>query len=358
MGNAQGVPVQQQDRLPYQGGRPQLDTITPRQADPSAAAMHGYEPQTAADLEERPVYEWVLRRAAQVTRGVARVDLVRPRLPALSEDGALWRAGDGDGRVGYPSVRGGGAYSRMRRQDFGGGGGFAQPEHGRLRFGAARGARIKLMRCIDFGGQQTQRPVQPSTGAKPITAPFGDGGLSDGLASPGVLGKVAGAFEPEPAWKRGSILPPVGTRQPLMSLGIGGSFEMDTLRLEPALRFRFQDWLTIKLMPAPVLKLQKSLRLPNSPLSLRLRYEVPLNTIEDSGLLRPPARLLIRLDNSVGSGIHLSPSGIDFDQRVLRLGSAQIRAKGSARFPRQLPVPEGKPLLDWEVDRLGLKTSW
>ena len=45
-------------------------------------------------------------------------------------------------------------------------------------------------------------------------------------------------------------------------------------------------------LPAPVLKLQKSFRLPNSPLSLRLRYEVPLEAIED--FMRPPARLLVR----------------------------------------------------------------
>ena len=41
-----------------------------------------------------------------------------------------------------------------------------------------------------------------------------------------------------------------------------------------------------------MLKLQKSFRLPNSPLSLRLRYEVPLKAIED--FYRPPARLLVR----------------------------------------------------------------
>jgi predicted ATPase len=30
--------------------------------------------------ESRPVYEWMIRRMAQRTRGIARVDLVRPRL--------------------------------------------------------------------------------------------------------------------------------------------------------------------------------------------------------------------------------------------------------------------------------------
>lgn len=48
----------------------------------------------------------------------------------------------------------------------------------------------------------------------------------------------------------------------------------------------------LQFLPAPVLKLQKSFRLPRSPLSLRLRYEVPLEAIED--FYRPPARLLVR----------------------------------------------------------------
>lgn len=48
----------------------------------------------------------------------------------------------------------------------------------------------------------------------------------------------------------------------------------------------------MQFMPQPVLKLQKSLRLPNSPLSLRLRYECPLEALDDP--MRPPARFLVR----------------------------------------------------------------
>ncbi len=49
---------------------------------------------------------------------------------------------------------------------------------------------------------------------------------------------------------------------------------------------------TPQFLPEPVLKLQKSLRLPNSALSLRLRYEAPLEALDDP--FRPPARLLVR----------------------------------------------------------------
>jgi hypothetical protein len=363
MGNVQpGSGSRDQDRrLPYQSRPGELDTIARQQAERSAAELYAYAPPPALsqDLEQRPVYEWVLRRAAQTTRGIARVDLVRPRLPLLSEDGRLWRAGADEGRVGYPSIRGGrDAYSRMQRTDFGsvgGGGGFAGSETSRLGFGPARGARIKLMRCIDIGarGIDEGKRQQPG-GDKPLSQPFGDGALSDGLASPGILGKVAGALQAQPAYRTWGALP---RKDPWLSLGIGGSFELDSVSMIPAMRVRVQDWLTLKILPQPVLKLQKSLRLPNSALSLRLRYEVPLEAIEDP--LRPPARLLVRLDNHVGSGVHLSPSGIDFDQRIVTLGQGtSVRFAGHAAFPRQLPVPEGKQLLNWDVDRLGLKTSW
>lgn len=48
----------------------------------------------------------------------------------------------------------------------------------------------------------------------------------------------------------------------------------------------------VQFLPQPVLKLQKSLRLPNSPLSLRMRYECPLEALDDP--FRPPARFMFR----------------------------------------------------------------
>ena len=53
----------------------------------------------------------------------------------------------------------------------------------------AAGARIKLTRCIELGGGE----VDSSKLQAP--ASVGEGQLSDGLASPGILGKV-----PMPGW--------------------------------------------------------------------------------------------------------------------------------------------------------------
>ena len=66
-----------------------------------------------------------------------------------------------------------------------------------------------------------------------------------------------------------------------------------------------------------------------------------------------------RLDNQAGSGIHVGPSGVEFDERVLALGAnAEARFGASVGFPRQLPVVEGQQLFSWNIHRLGLKTRW
>jgi hypothetical protein len=349
MGNLQSGP-EDTKRLPYQS-RPETDALARRAQERAAAELYAYQQQApvqAADLEQRPVYEWVLRRAAKTTRGIARIDLVRPRIPELSSDGPIWRAGAGDGRVGYPSVRGGrDAYSRMHRTDFGGSAVGAYDDDSRWG-GLARGARIKLTRCIELGGGEVD------SSKLQMPASVGEGQLSDGLASPGILGKVASSFKPQPAYRTWGAVP---RKAPLVSLGLGGALELDRGGLTPAMRIRFQDWLTVKFLPQPVLKLQKSLRLPNSPLSLRMRYECPLEALDDP--FRPPARFMFRLDNMTGTGVHLNLQGVNFDQRVISLGKdTSVRFAGHANFPRQLPAPEGKPLLDWDVERLGLKTSW
>ena len=50
---------------------------------------------------------------------------------------------------------------------------------------------------------------------------------------------------------------------------------------------------------------------------------------------------------------------MEIDQRVISLGpNAAVRFAGMAKFPRQLPVKEGEQLIDWQIDRLGLKTRW
>jgi len=62
-----------------------------------------------------------------------------------------------------------------------------------------------------------------------------------------------------------------------------------------------------------------------------------------------------RLENHIGAGVKLGTTGVDFDQRLISLGpNAAVRFAGAATFPRQIPVPRGEKMLDWQFDRLGV----
>lgn len=122
---------------------------------------------------------------------------------------------------------------------------------------AGAGARIKLMRCIDIGQSQEvdEKRVARVPGQKqrsspfgaPITDPFDNGQLNQGMAAGGVLGRVAGAFKQQPAFRVWGARP---LKPPLFSLGVGASLELDQAGLLPHMRVRFQDWATLK-VPCP-----------------------------------------------------------------------------------------------------------
>ena len=66
-----------------------------------------------------------------------------------------------------------------------------------------------------------------------------------------------------------------------------------------------------------------------------------------------------RMENAVGYGTHLTPSGLDFDEHSWYLGGGtSLRTGASIGFPRQIPIPAGESPLNWRVQRLGLKTVW
>ena len=53
-----------------------------------------------------------------------------------------------------------------------------------------------------------------------------------------------------------------------------------------------------------------------------------------------------RVDQSLTSGVRVSPNGVDFSYQRLGLGDAVgVRATGTLLFPRELPVVEGDPWL-------------
>lgn len=78
-------------RLPYQS-RPELDALPQRQQERAAAELYSYKQQSpsreAADLEQRPVYEWVSDEGACETSSTtvrsSTVNLQRSLMLAVS----------------------------------------------------------------------------------------------------------------------------------------------------------------------------------------------------------------------------------------------------------------------------------
>lgn len=66
-----------------------------------------------------------------------------------------------------------------------------------------------------------------------------------------------------------------------------------------------------------------------------------------------------RLESASGSGLHLSPTGVEFDERFVQLGSwLSVRAAVGLQFPRSLPIDPESDTIGFKVHRLSLKSLW
>lgn len=145
---------------------------------------------------------------------------------------------------------------------------------------------------------------------------------------------------------------------PSMSIGIGGDFEFDTAEFRPLLRLKVRDFASLQVLPYPAVKFQRRIQLgTTSGFGIRLAYECPLETLNRFYL--PPARLLITMEDMVDTGLRLTQSGIEFNaNKWLLNGNSRIKASGVLRLPSELPVDEDQMLLRFEARRLGFKTKW
>lgn len=90
---------------------------------------------------------------------------------------------------------------------------------------------------------------------------------------------------------------------------------------------------------------------------VRLTYECPLDEIDR--FYKPPARLMVTLDNTVDSGIRVTQSGLEFAANSWLLdGNMRLRASGVLSLPSQLPMQEGEDWVQFRANRLGLKARW
>ena len=77
--------------------------------------------------------------------------------------------------------------------------------------------------------------------------------------------------------------------------------------------------------------------------------------------MRPPSRYMCacRLDNTAGSGLHLTPTGVEFDEKLVHFSShLSARAAVGFTFPRSLPIDREDDNFGFKVHRLSLKSLW
>lgn len=273
------------------------------------------------------------------THGSIRLDLRRPVVPHWKEQESLLRIGSG-GQGNQPNATGtaGAAASRApvrgrRQRD-------APPEPASLPPIYPPGLRVAVDEIEPVNQDGSTRP---SIMNRAIT------GARVKVSRHVFLGKAGDG----PSWG------PFATRKrPPLDLGVGASFELDKGLLIPVARARFGDHIALHAFPEPSIRVEGGWKVLNTGLNLTARYSCPLNNLER--FWQPPSRLLIRLDHALGRGVSVGPFGLDGDAKLFESKSrdAYLRVAGSVRFPRQVPVQEGEPVLHVDLRRLGFKSSW
>lgn len=276
---------------------------------------------------------WVRKLAgafARHTVGVARVDLRRPTAPPSNQYV--------EGNILFFHREG------QRQQDPGEGSGRA----GRGRGRGARGVRgSRSGPIID-----TSNPFAPPQPLQPSPSPIVKYDEDQPVSSTGArikLTRNVHLFKD----KEGK------GRRPLLDLGLGVSIEMDGQHIHPIARVKVADMISIKAFPRPLVKVSTKIPLSSSGLGLKLLYELPLSNLQQPW--NPPSRLMVRLETAVGSGFHISPTGIEVDERMVHFGSTlSMRAAVGLTFPRSLPIDwdQEDSSFKFKIHRLSLRSVW
>eukprot|EP00889_Picochlorum_renovo_P008828 jgi/Picre1/35858/NNA_003318.t1 len=122
----------------------------------------------------------------------------------------------------------------------------------------------------------------------------------------------------------------------LFDFGIGASFEIDSARLRPKARVRVRNMVSLGLFPCPSIKIQKRLPVGKTGWSVRASYLCALSDIKT--FYKPPARLIVMLDDDQNYGLRLSHSGIELARNTWLWGDdAHVQASALVHLPRTIP---------------------
>lgn len=143
-----------------------------------------------------------------------------------------------------------------------------------------------------------------------------------------------------------------------LNVGFGTCINMDRSGYL-ALKARLQTkYATLHILPSPCLELRSKFPIPlgSAPVAVNIRYRIPLTDLENIWE-SPSAYFTLNFSSQPGTGFHLTPGALEFDEHVLQLGEyTTMRVAASVLFPRRIPPVDGEQPFKISIHRLGLKT--
>lgn len=143
-----------------------------------------------------------------------------------------------------------------------------------------------------------------------------------------------------------------------LNVGFGACLNMDRsgyLALNARLQTKYA---TLHFLPSPGLELRSKFPVPlgSTPLSVNIRYRIPLTDLENIWESLG-AYFTLNFSSQPGTGFHLTPGALEFDEHVMQIGKyTTVRVAASMLFPRRIPPVDGEQPFKINVHRLGLKT--
>lgn len=220
-------------------------------------------------------------------------------------------------------------------------------------------AFVGLLGRLTFGTVKLDlsKPARSQRAIRRRQDPYGYDDNDDGSIAPLNQARIK-------LYRRAALAPvSVFNRRPVIDFAAGLS--VGTTRdgygnvLEPRCRLRIGDHIAIKAFPVPALQYKQRIRRsPGDRLAVETRVVVPFASLRPQSAGDAPttqAFVGIRLRNDVCSGIHLTPRGAEFDERVDVFGSfGSVRAAVEVDFPTEFPLKNDRPPVNLRINRLSL----